>query len=194
MKKTLYKDVSTSRFTPLLSSILSLPPLHGLDKTFSLSLSLPPNRSPHSLPLNSNTMLFSLLALPLLAAIFPNVQAQAITPGSIPGRSALDPPSTLTTKTSTTSTCTTIVNLGLATDLPSCFVYDGATYRDVCPVKPSELKQCPWLCTSSLFMNRPYVCSLTDLSNSNEFTFCQDCLTGSKSKVASTTLSSVVRF
>ncbi len=45
-------------------------------------------------------------------------------------------------------------------------------------------------------MNRPYVCSLTDLSNSNEFTFCQDCLTESesKSKVASTTLSSVVRF
>ncbi len=43
-------------------------------------------------------------------------------------------------------------------------------------------------------MNRPYVCSLTELSNSNEFTFCQDCLTGSKSKVALTTLSSVVRF
>ncbi len=193
MKKTLYKDVSTSRFTPLLSSILSLPPLHGLDKTFSLSLSLLTD-PPHSLPPNSNTMLFSLLALPLLAAIFPNVQAQAITPGSIPGRSALDPPSTLTTKTSTTSTCTTIVNLGLATDLPSCFVYDGATYRDVCPVKHSELEQCPWLCTSSLFMNRPYVCSLTDLSNSNEFTFCQDCLTGSKSKVALTTLSPVVRF
>lgn len=91
--------------------------------------------------------------------------------------------------------CTTILDLGLvATDFPSCFVCDGDVYRNGCPVKASEVERCRWLCTSSLFVNRPHVCELSELGRSDEVVVCRDCLLGSELEVASTSLSSVVRL
>ena len=68
----------------------------------------------------------------------------------------------------------------MATDPPSCFTFNGSLYRDACPNKPSELDQCPWLCTTFLFLGPPFLCSQTNISSPNPIEFgpstsCQKC-------------------
>ena len=74
----------------------------------------------------------------------------------------------------TAATCTNLAPL--ATNSAPCTVIGGRLYCNACPLEPSKLERCPWLCTTPFAIGSAFACSKTNTTDPFGKFPCRKCL------------------